>query len=324
MIQRILLFSVLPLLALVNAHGQSVITNQFQMFNNGYIMLVSPEPLSSNTTLLLPKTGGTLVSTNGAGVSQAWLLGGNDLAGPGPSDNRIGSTTAHDVRLIAGGGANTRLTLLNSVNAVEVNGGELRFVESGGSEYSAFKAGSQTASYTYTLPETVPVESDMLIAKAVSGNNVTLGWRPGTNAVATKTTAVQGTTSDAFIDADNMAVTMQPNTAYTFRCYIRINRSAAGSSSEITFDTPTGTDMWYSLQRLDSSFSYAAELSSGYTQTSNIELWPKTNSSVSTYLLEGYVVTAATGGSLQLRFRRKGGSSTINLRDDSYLIITAN
>ncbi len=51
-------------------------------------------------------------------------------------------------------------------NSLISNGSELRFGEPGGNEYTAFKAGVQSANITYTLPTTSPIAGQVLTASA--------------------------------------------------------------------------------------------------------------------------------------------------------------
>gem|GEM_PF-3397707 len=168
----------LMVLAIVPVYTQTLIGGKLQLFDAAtpYQMFLSPpSPLSANITITLPGASGTLLVNQGSGVSNAWLGGGNSLAG----SDYIGSTTAHDVILIAGGGSNSRLTLVAASNAVtNHDAGEFRFAEpvAGGSDYSAFKAGTQGATFVYTLPLTVPAANQVLTATAVSGQDVTLSW----------------------------------------------------------------------------------------------------------------------------------------------------
>jgi len=231
--------------------AQTLIGGKIQLFSSGvtpYTLIITPPAgLSSDVTYTLPTSSGTLLINSGSGVSNAWLLGGNDLSGP--ADNRIGSTTAHDLILIAGGGSNTRLTLLNSVNAVEVNGGELRFVESGGTEYSSFKSGAQTNSITYTWPTTTPAVNEVLQATSVTGNDVVLGWEAtgGTTTTVTKS-ANQTTTNNNYLDVQDIAIPMQPGKHYRFTIMLELQKSANGGgdpTAEIEWDAPAGTLLSY-------------------------------------------------------------------------------
>jgi len=314
------------IVAAVFLQAQTTITPKTQMFQSAspYTLSVEPEPLTGNVTVLLPATGGTLVSSTPGGVSTTWLLGGNDLAGPGPSDNRLGSTTAQDVRLIAGGGSNTRLTLLNSINVIEVNGGELRFVESAGTKYSAFKAGSQTQDITYTLPVDLPTLYQNIATVSVSGTNAQLGGRTGAHASNSKTTADQSTSSTSFIDVNSMSVTLEPNKVYHIKCYLRANHADGNSDMDVQFVPPADATVWVSYQRLEGSVAAFASLKPGFIELTAIPIsLPTSSSNIGCYVLRGYVKTGTTGGTLQLQYRHPGTgtSTTVQILENSFMYV---
>lgn len=147
--------------------------------------LVSPSGLGTNQSFVFPAAGGTLLVSPSSGVSTAWLLGGNDLTST-PLLNQIGTTSAHDLQIVAGGAANVRLTLDDATATVTVNnGGQLRFEEAGGTNFSAFVAGAQTADITYRLPLTVPTANQVLRANATSPTD--LEWASITSVPAGST-----------------------------------------------------------------------------------------------------------------------------------------
>lgn len=130
--------------------------------------LESPTGLAGNQTFTFPSSGGTLLVSPSTGVSSAWLVGGNDVTST-PTLNKIGTTSAHDLQLVAGGAGNVRLTLDDALAAVTVNnGGQLRLEEAGGPNYSAFVAGAQTADITYRLPITAPTALQVLRANSTT------------------------------------------------------------------------------------------------------------------------------------------------------------
>jgi hypothetical protein len=63
------------------------------------------------------------------------------------------------------------------------NGNEMRFEESGGSNYSSFKAGAQTADLEYTLPTSAPTATNNVLKATTTTNPLTLAWSNPNSAV---------------------------------------------------------------------------------------------------------------------------------------------
>ncbi|MBV6463578.1 MAG: hypothetical protein OKBPIBMD_01011 [Chlorobi bacterium] len=165
--------------AVVNA--QTLIGGKLQLFDpvSGNKTVVQPGLSSGTDTLMLPATSGKLLAGDTSRVSAAWLVGRNDLTAP--ANNTVGSTSAHDVILIAGGtaSANQRLILSASSNTISTSdGGGFRFAEpvADGGNFTAFIPAAQPENIVYTLPKSAPALNQFLKATEVAGSNVTLGW----------------------------------------------------------------------------------------------------------------------------------------------------
>jgi len=150
------------LVMLVMATGlvlaQNAVVNSLTFTQGQYRLTLTAPTLTGDVS-------GTLLST-----ATGWALGGNALVGAGPSDNRIGTTDAVDVQLIAGGTTNVRLQLSSADAATLVpNQGAIRFLESGGTDYVGVRAPAAIGtSYTVSLPATAPTAGQVLRATSAT------------------------------------------------------------------------------------------------------------------------------------------------------------
>lgn len=126
-------------------------------------------------------------SGNTIAGDQSVIPGGRNLTLSASADNTFGFNSGTTAMTISDAStsvfANSNLWLANNDNSAR----QLRFYEaynaSGAfpntANYTAFKAGTQSADITYTLPTTQPSANQVLAATAVSGSgpyDVTLGW----------------------------------------------------------------------------------------------------------------------------------------------------
>lgn len=274
----------------------------------------SPTGMASNLTFTFPNLGGTVLVTPSSGVSTAWLLGGNDVSST-PTLNQIGTTTGQDLQLIAGVGPNVRMTLSNSAAAVTVNnGGELRIEEaSPGTDYSSFKAGTQSGNLNYTLPVTAPTTNQVLTASAVSGSDVTLSW---SNASVTSTTVgvFDILTGDVTFDpVPGLSVSVAANTTYEVIGRINVDEvSASANTLNIRFVGPAGAFLFVQV------FQSIGGTENGYALNSNI---PYTADE--TAVFHGFLVVAGTGGTFQIEaaLSGAGGPDDYEIDPGSFLSI---
>lgn len=106
--------------------------------------------------------------------------------------------------------------------------GQLRFQEpnGGGTSYSAFQAGSQSANFVYTLPTTIPTANQVLTASSVSAPNVTLSWTTPSSSSGWSLTGNAGTTVGTNFVGTTDANPLLIQTA-----------STSGSGQDIRFNT---------------------------------------------------------------------------------------
>jgi hypothetical protein len=142
---------------------------------HNYAALRAPASLGANYVLTLPLDDGTasgqVLSTDGAGVLSwisAGLSGGtNNVITKWTSATTVGTSSITDDATDVSTTSNLKLTGSNKQLSFKGNS----------TGVTTFVAGTQGAtSINYTLPTTVPTVGQVLVATAVSGSNVTLGW----------------------------------------------------------------------------------------------------------------------------------------------------
>lgn len=278
----------------------------------------SPTGLLANETFNLPTTGGTLLVTPSAGVSNAWLLGGNSLTST-PTLNQLGTTSAQDLQLVSGGASNVRLTLSNSAAAVTVNnGGELRLEKSGGTEYSSFRAGAQGANINYTLPITTPTVNQVLAATAVSGSNVTLGWATssGSGSAVTSTMGADFNIpdgDDVLNDVTGLSVAVAANTTYEVIGRITLDETAGGDDLRLRFVGPAGAVLFIQ------AFQNNGGTENGYPINTDIEY---TGDDIAVF--HGFLIVAGTAGNFNVQsalVSSSGGTDTWDIKAGSFISI---
>ncbi|MCX6139951.1 MAG: hypothetical protein NTX15_03845, partial [Candidatus Kapabacteria bacterium] len=106
-----------------------------------------------------------LLSTTKLSFQLVVFLGSGSIAGPSQGFIGIGTTTPK-------AGVDIAKTVLLSNSGVPT---ELRFAEplAGGSNYTAFRAGPQSADITYTLPDAAPATDGQVLTSTTGG---TLTW----------------------------------------------------------------------------------------------------------------------------------------------------
>lgn len=102
--------------------------------------------------------------------------------------------------------------------------GELRFEEPspGGQNYTAFRAGAQSADITYVLPDTIGIVGDVLRVASVAGSTATLDWGSGSSGSGSSGTAWL-LTGNASTNPSNNFLGTTDNTALE----IRVNNARA-------------------------------------------------------------------------------------------------
>lgn len=162
------------------ASAQNTVVNSLTFTQGQYRLTLTAPSLSGDLS-------GTLLST-----ATGWALGGNALVGAGPSANRIGTTDAVDVQLIAGGTSNVRLVAESGAAAITLpTQTALRLADDAGGEYVGLQAPTGVATYTVTLPAAAPTANQVLRANAVTPTNLEWatvgggnGWALGGNDLA--------------------------------------------------------------------------------------------------------------------------------------------
>lgn len=316
--RSIILVLILALAGGVAAHAQSLGATQITLKLDGQAfggVLVPPSGALAGYTWTLPAQSGTLALSSVGG----WTIGGNSLSATG----LLGSLSAHDVTLIAGGNTatNERLTLLNGEDAVLLpTETALRFGDAAGGQYTALVSppvltgGSGTGNVTLILPEGLPGGPDVRIqvktVNAVSGvveleysnPNTTgsIGFKGNTVASCNGSNATT-------VPVTGMTLEVESNAIYSFEAIVEVD--GANSNADVTFGTPAGDaqdatiDILYRLFQLSGNGNPPGGLNEdSFTVLTAGE----------TYILKGYIQTgvlATSPQTVQLRVRRQGGGT---------------
>lgn len=182
-------------LRLRNAQPETVSLSIPQTGVTGYTVLLPPAVGAVGQTLTASNVAGTTIQLDWADAT-FWQLEGTAITSGGTQAGQqyLGTNNAQDLVLatnaaevirvvgvagpssgFVGIGTATPASLLDVHGNVSLsNSGtatELRFFEpsAGGTEFTAFKAGSQTASVTYTLPASTPAGNGNVLTSDASG-----------------------------------------------------------------------------------------------------------------------------------------------------------
>lgn len=191
-----------------------------------------------------------------------------------------------------------------------------------------FLPGTNTVQQNVTLPSTLPTVGQTLAVTAVSGNNITTEWVSPGGTIAKSTFKVQktdetNTSNVTFEDVNDLFVPVTANKVYELNTVIRFYSSTAAANIEVNFSVPAGTTIsWY----YNLIFPSPGEDNGGYTEATNLEFNTDVAPAQRIYELRGIVITGATPGNVQLRFRRINGGAgdVITLLKNSILRFTTN
>ena len=111
---------------------------------------------------------GTGTNTIGAATSTTNIVGATNINTTGSANTAIGNTTG--------------TVSVTGTTTLEL-GSELRFEDSDGTNYSAFKAGNQSADLVYTLPTAAPTASNKVLTATTTTAPYTLAWSNPNSAV---------------------------------------------------------------------------------------------------------------------------------------------
>ncbi len=308
------------ILAATTLFGQNMVVQSLTLPNGANrVTLTSPSLTADVSAPIL---------TNFTG----WALGGNSLVGPSSSSNQLGTSDAVDVQLISNNVP--RLVLSGSAATVTApNQTNLRFVESGGSDYVAFVAPSAiTTSATYTLPAANPAVAGHVLAAAAapapSTSAATLEWvAPSGGGGGAVTYVVTGAdvTSASGVFVTGMSVAVAANRTYLVEATFTMSTTGAAADPRFKFVGPTGATMTHGFSATLSDITAANNGSiAGYVATIDTphSLNIITDNHRGLVFVTGVLTTSATAGNLTFQFNRNGGGSTITLFAGSSLKIT--
>lgn len=293
---------------------------------SAFSVTLNPPALTGNHTFTFPNASGTLLVSADLATS-AWTLGGNSLIAPGPTTNVLGTTSAHDVVMTAGGlpATNTRLTLLSGSNAVQTGPGtELRLLNPLGTNHSSFKAGTQIANIEYILPTTGPTVANQVLRATNTGNPVVLEWATvsgggggGSGGTPTSTITLGADadeTAGTFTTVAGLNFAVTANTSYSF--YYTIDaRKTGGSSAQATYrlQFPAGSIVSYSFS---DGTTTASVNGANATPLTTVLLAGST-----TVTLTGTVIVGGTGGNLSVQQRLAAGANGVRMQGSTTQLI---
>ncbi|MCO6466872.1 MAG: hypothetical protein J5I53_09680 [Bradyrhizobiaceae bacterium] len=202
----------------------------------GHMIKLEVPALTGPFTVTMPSSAGTLMTT-----TSGWALGGNNLGTPGPTDNRVGTTSNHDLVMVAGNDPKLSLSSTASDPIKILDGTGLAFQDADESNVSSFTPGDQSADIRYTLPTTQPATNTMLTATAVSGSgpyDVTLAWTAPTS--YKEMAANESTTSNSVYEQlDALDIAVEANTTYIMEMYL-FNQMSSIIYTDVQFTFPSG------------------------------------------------------------------------------------
>ena len=319
-ILRFGLLAISTVLCIATSNAQTVVSSNLLLVDpgSGHMAKLQVPALTGPLTYSLPNSNGTLLITNGAGVSSGWLLGGNDLSGP--ADNRIGSTSAHDVILMANG--NNLLQLSNATsNVTLLDGTKLSFEETGGTDVSSFVAGAQTSDINYTLPTTGPVAGQVLTATGVLGNDVTLGWSASNPSVVSKVVSadVNNTSNVTWVTLTDLTTALDANRVYRFDLTFSVSVVTNADDIDIQVSFPTGATTTCHMNRIDGATNTQVYANAA-SPISSLDL--EVGTTATFFRVTGIIVTGGTAGNLTVDFKKNAaGVNNGTFHQNSYLIV---
>ena len=173
------------------ASGNTSVGGEVRFVETGggtdYVGFVAPAAVAANQVWTLPAADGTngqVLSTNGSGIL-SWITAGGGGGTVSTNASLTGDGSGGSPLGIALNNANT-YTATQTFSQVDIsNGGELRLIEPGGANFSAFQAQAQAADVTYTLPAADGTNGQVL----TTNGSGTLSWAAAGGGGATVSTA---------------------------------------------------------------------------------------------------------------------------------------
>ncbi len=282
--------------------AQSVITKNIYLTDpsSGYqIKINGPGSLTGNINLTLPSSAGTLLTT-----TNVWALGGNDLTSAGPTDNRIGSTSAHDVELIAN--STVRATLLEATNAIQTGAGtELRLLEPSGSEFTALVAQDQANNITYTLPATIGAAGEVLAIAASpvpTATSATLEWVSVGSSSSSSTTITKSATenfsSGTYSNVTDLSMSVTAGKMYVVSFVVEAVKTSGSGNPNVQVEFVAAPEIVFHFSTSNGE--------TGNQSTNNVQIISGVTGTATKATITG-ILYSPVNGTIQLQARRSGG-----------------
>ena len=304
---------------------------------------------SVSTDVLVIDASGVIGRSTPAALagSAVWLVTGNGSTDP--TTNFIGTTNNVDLVFRTNNVERMRLTSSGSLGLgvsaptqkLEVRdgnillsntgtAGELRLAEpsAGGTQYTAFRSGSQGANITYTLPTTQGPAGTVL----TNNGSGTLSWVNPNQTGAVGTRDFVRKTADETIsnvgtlqNDDHLILPLQSGTTYSVEGFLYVRSNNNSSDLVIAFDVPNGSTMKITYVAYDgaNNIKGGGFLTGDAAASGTIDVNTNTSTDIAVWF-RGLVTTGATADNVQLQWAQAsaavGRSTTIET--NSFMEIT--
>ena len=280
----------------------------------------------------------TVASLGGGG----WSLSGNGGTTPGTdflgtTDNValvVKTNNSERIRILAtgevgiGASAPSQKLELRDGNLLLSNtgsAGEIRFAEPGGTDYTAFRATTQTGSVTYTLPPADGADGNVLATDGSGG----LAWvNPNqSGSVGSELFASKGgdetiTNNGTLQNDDDLVLAMEASTTYSVEGFLYIKANVNNADINIGFTIPTGGTMKMTYVAYDgaNNIKGGGFVTTSGTASGAIDVNTSTTTDIAIWF-RGIVRVSTTAGNLQLQWAQDapGGGRSTTVELDSFM-----
>lgn len=284
--------------------------------------------LSNGTSLIIPATTNQIVlgTTNTTTINSVAPAASRTYTIPdaGANANFVmteSNQTINGDKTITGSTAISGTTTITGTTSINT-ANELRFSSVvGGSNYTAFKGGTQLGNISYTLPTTAPTANQVLRANATTPTN--LEWATPTStsgATFSRLSSAVTTTSTTLVNLTGLSASVSANKNYEFSIMVGITRTNGSPDARLSFTFPSAAAISYAAKRSDASSNDAE----GALNTATVsEITFPLAGSIRIWVVTGVLTTGANSGTFQVQYRLQGGggSPEIQAETGSYLIL---
>ncbi|MBX7153314.1 MAG: hypothetical protein K1X91_00010 [Bacteriodetes bacterium] len=291
--------------------------------SNSNILSVTNQSNSGYSSVDFMNDVGALSSTFGfANSGTGGIFSGRAYMNSYNNDFVLTRNSSEYSIFIQGSSGNIGLGTNNPVTKLDVTGttslsntgtaSELRFYEpsGSGSNYTAFKAGTQSANVTYTLPTSVPTTNQYLESDA-SGN---LSWKFSPQFI--RKTADESLSSNTTLqDDDELQFSVGANE--TWEIIADLDVYGASGAIKVAITISSGTLHVYTFQEGNGTEQGEWLTSSGTANTNAITVVD----AKTIVNFKGLIITGGTGGTVKIRWAQNSSSGTTTVKANSYMVV---